>query len=216
MILGLYLDTYMTKNPFINAFVAVFYIAAVASVMFFGSNHVDQSPSIVAPIALISLFTLSAAVMGYIFLYQPFLLFIDGKRKEAVDLFLKTTAAFATITIFALAVLFFPRREKEVACTLEAKICPDGSSVGRTGPNCEFSSCPARTPAASEEKENGNPKEELVKEIQKLFVEKYPKYAATISIKVNGESESHVWGGVSFKEGAPGGIFLASKVDGRW
>jgi hypothetical protein len=29
------------------------------------------------------------------------------------------------------------------ACTEEAKICPDGSSVGRTGPNCEFAECPA-------------------------------------------------------------------------
>ncbi|EKE12361.1 MAG: hypothetical protein ACD_13C00230G0002 [uncultured bacterium] len=27
-------------------------------------------------------------------------------------------------------------------CTLEAKICPDGSSVGRTEPNCEFAPCP--------------------------------------------------------------------------
>ncbi len=29
-----------------------------------------------------------------------------------------------------------------VACTEEAKLCPDGSYVGRTGPNCEFSACP--------------------------------------------------------------------------
>jgi hypothetical protein len=28
------------------------------------------------------------------------------------------------------------------ACTLEAKLCPDGSYVGRTGPNCEFAACP--------------------------------------------------------------------------
>ena len=28
------------------------------------------------------------------------------------------------------------------ACTLEAKLCPDGSAVGRTGPNCEFAKCP--------------------------------------------------------------------------
>jgi hypothetical protein len=28
------------------------------------------------------------------------------------------------------------------ACTMEAKICPNGSSVGRTGPNCEFAPCP--------------------------------------------------------------------------
>ncbi len=31
---------------------------------------------------------------------------------------------------------------KPVACTEEAKLCPDGSAVGRTGPNCEFAPCP--------------------------------------------------------------------------
>jgi len=34
-------------------------------------------------------------------------------------------------------------QQNSVACTMEAKICPDGSSVGRTGPNCEFTACPA-------------------------------------------------------------------------
>ena len=29
-----------------------------------------------------------------------------------------------------------------VACTMEAKLCPDGSSVGRTGLRCEFAACP--------------------------------------------------------------------------
>ena len=28
------------------------------------------------------------------------------------------------------------------ACTMDAKVCPNGSSVGRTGPNCEFAACP--------------------------------------------------------------------------
>lgn len=28
-----------------------------------------------------------------------------------------------------------------VPCTMEAKICPDGTGVGRTGPNCEFAAC---------------------------------------------------------------------------
>ncbi|MBL1434105.1 hypothetical protein COB87_000815 [Candidatus Wolfebacteria bacterium] len=31
-----------------------------------------------------------------------------------------------------------------IACTLEARICPDGSTVGRTGPNCEFRACSSR------------------------------------------------------------------------
>lgn len=30
----------------------------------------------------------------------------------------------------------------EIVCTQEAKLCPDGSYVGRTGPNCEFTVCP--------------------------------------------------------------------------
>jgi len=30
----------------------------------------------------------------------------------------------------------------EVGCTMEAKICPDGSAVGRSGPLCEFEKCP--------------------------------------------------------------------------
>jgi hypothetical protein len=37
-----------------------------------------------------------------------------------------------------------------IACTQEAKICPDGSVVGRTGPNCEFTVCPAPKSILSE------------------------------------------------------------------
>ena len=36
----------------------------------------------------------------------------------------------------------------QVACTEEAKICPDGSAVGRTGPNCEFEACPVDKPTS--------------------------------------------------------------------
>ena len=32
-----------------------------------------------------------------------------------------------------------------VAWTMEGKLCPDGSAVGRTGPNCEFAACPDTT-----------------------------------------------------------------------
>lgn len=31
----------------------------------------------------------------------------------------------------------------QVGCTMEAKICPDGSAVGRSGPRCEFAPCPS-------------------------------------------------------------------------
>lgn len=31
-----------------------------------------------------------------------------------------------------------PKEETGVVCAMDAKLCPDGSYVGRTGPNCEF------------------------------------------------------------------------------
>jgi hypothetical protein len=33
-------------------------------------------------------------------------------------------------------------QEGPVACTMEAKMCPDGSAVGRSGPDCQFAPCP--------------------------------------------------------------------------
>ncbi|MCB9815549.1 hypothetical protein H6785_03175 [Candidatus Nomurabacteria bacterium] len=34
-----------------------------------------------------------------------------------------------------------PSPEQPVACTMDAKMCPDGSYVGRVAPNCEFAEC---------------------------------------------------------------------------
>lgn len=42
-----------------------------------------------------------------------------------------------------------------VACTADAKQCPDGSYVGRTGPNCEFVCPPAPTPGIEGRRCNG-------------------------------------------------------------
>ena len=35
-----------------------------------------------------------------------------------------------------------PAVDTPKACTQEAKLCPDGTAVSRTGPNCEFAPCP--------------------------------------------------------------------------
>ena len=88
----------MTKNPFLNAIFATLYITAVASFMFYGSKIFPSADTILAPIAMISLFTLSAAVMAYLFLLEPLQLFLDGHKKKAVNLFLQTVAVFALIT----------------------------------------------------------------------------------------------------------------------
>lgn len=33
-------------------------------------------------------------------------------------------------------------KAENIACTMDAKLCPDGSYVGRSGPKCEFAACP--------------------------------------------------------------------------
>lgn len=45
---------------------------------------------------------------------------------------------------------FISSRKKEVACTMEAKVCPDGTSVGRVAPSCEFAPCPSPTSTPDE------------------------------------------------------------------
>jgi len=53
--------------------------------------------------------------------------------------------SFASVLNFSLWQLNFAGREvsQGILCTQEAKICPDGSAVGRVGPNCEFATCPS-------------------------------------------------------------------------
>jgi hypothetical protein len=35
-----------------------------------------------------------------------------------------------------------PEGDAPTACTMEARVCPDGTTVGRTGPDCSFAPCP--------------------------------------------------------------------------
>ena len=100
----------MTKNPILNALVAVAYISIIGTLMNF-SSHVTKpinGAGSIVQIAFISLFTLSAAMMGYCFLFTPLKLYIDGDKKEGSALFVKTIIAFAVITaILFLCVLAF-------------------------------------------------------------------------------------------------------------
>lgn len=89
----------MTKNPFYNAISASIYIVLVVLLMNFVSKGEDPSAAIIAPIMMISLFTLSAAVMAYIFLYQPIMLYLDNKKEKAVKLFVQTVGIFASLTL---------------------------------------------------------------------------------------------------------------------
>lgn len=96
----------MSKNPIINALSASAYITLIVTIMNFLSQIQRNKPdTIVAPILFLSLLTLSVAVMAYLFFYQPLQLFIEGKKKQAVNLFIQTVAVFGATTAIVLILL---------------------------------------------------------------------------------------------------------------
>jgi len=97
----------MTKNPIINAIIASTYIILGVTVMTFATQPLRNKPdTFFAPIVFLSLLTLSVVVMAFLFFYQPLMLFIEGKKKDAVNLFVKTVGIFAVITAISLILLF--------------------------------------------------------------------------------------------------------------
>ena len=97
----------MTKNPYINALTAGGYIIFIVLLITYGPTFVREKPdTIFAPMAMLSLLVMSAAFMGYIFFLQPVLMYLEGQKREAVELFTKTLITFAVMTFFAVLVAF--------------------------------------------------------------------------------------------------------------
>lgn len=97
----------MSRNPIINALSASAYITVIVTVISFISQTQRNKPdTFFAPVVFLSLLTLSVATMGYLFFYQPLQLFIEGKKKEAVNLFIKTVGVFAVFTAIASILVF--------------------------------------------------------------------------------------------------------------
>ncbi|MDP2665553.1 MAG: hypothetical protein Q8P23_02850 [bacterium] len=93
----------MTKNPFINALGAAGYISLLVTFIFNSPNFIsDNELGMMAPILFLSLFVISAAIMGYLFVYPSVHLLIEGKKEEATRLFLTTIASFAGIIVTTL------------------------------------------------------------------------------------------------------------------
>ncbi|HYF13182.1 MAG TPA: hypothetical protein VD928_02720 [Candidatus Paceibacterota bacterium] len=75
-----------------------------------------------------------------------------------------TTWVILIIAVMALGAIAYARPyvapapslpgEGEIACTADAMLCPDGSYVGRSGPNCEFV-CPESSPQPTSVKVQG-------------------------------------------------------------
>lgn len=96
----------MSNNPLYNAAAALAYIVAIASFLFYMPKAENSPDTILVPVAMLSLFVLSASVMGYLFLYEPLLQIFEGRKQAGAALFLKTVGIFALLTVSSLVLLF--------------------------------------------------------------------------------------------------------------
>lgn len=97
----------MSRSPYINALLAALYIVFVVLLITYGPAHVRDKPdSILAPMAMLSLLVFSVALMGYLFFLQPVAMYMEGQKREAVELFTKTLGIFAVITGIVLVIAF--------------------------------------------------------------------------------------------------------------
>lgn len=94
------------RSAFINVAVTSLYIVAVAAFMYFaGESKIGRVKTIAAPIAMLLLFVFSAAFTGYFVFGRPALMYIDGKKKDAIALMTYTFVLFSIVTVIALTAL---------------------------------------------------------------------------------------------------------------
>jgi len=96
----------MHDKPFLYAVMATAYIVFVSSFLYYGPRMASDIEGIIVPIAMLSLFVLSSAVMGFLFLYHPLTLYFDGQKHEAVRFFGKTVFFFAIFTALFFLIIF--------------------------------------------------------------------------------------------------------------
>jgi hypothetical protein len=98
----------MKKKPFIYALGAALYIVALVSLGQIAISALkDHSETILIPMTMLSIFVLSAAIMGFLFLSEPIHLYVENKKREAIAFFAKIVGIFACFVALFVAVLIF-------------------------------------------------------------------------------------------------------------
>jgi hypothetical protein len=92
-----------------NAVLTTLYIALISSFLFYGTQFLGQTgkpDTILAPIVMLSLFVFSAAITSFLVFGRPILWYLDGMKKEALQLLAYTLAFFFAITVILLSLIF--------------------------------------------------------------------------------------------------------------
>jgi len=83
-------------QAFIHSVGVIVYITFVAFLMTNAEQWIGSMNSLLGPVAMLMLFTLSAAIVGLLIFGRPVMLYLDGKKKEAME-FAGATVGFLFI-----------------------------------------------------------------------------------------------------------------------
>jgi hypothetical protein len=89
---------------FLHSLGVVVYVAIVAAIMSQAETLFDGGDTMWAPVIMLLLLVLSVAIVGVLIFGRPIMLYIDGKRKEAMALILGTLG-FLTFELLLILVI---------------------------------------------------------------------------------------------------------------
>jgi|SRR3989344_2873974 len=96
------------RMALMNALATALYVAAVGTFMYYGTMvKIGRTAQFLAPITMLLLFVFSAALTGYLVFGKPAILYVDGKKKEALKLLSYTLTFLFVITFLSLLSLIF-------------------------------------------------------------------------------------------------------------
>jgi hypothetical protein len=81
----------LKTQGFLQALGVVIYCSLVGLLMWKGNTIFGKAPNYFGPVAVLLLFSVSALICAVIVFYQPYKLFFDREKKNAVNLVLFTT-----------------------------------------------------------------------------------------------------------------------------
>ena len=97
----------IAKQALLHALGTTAYIVLVASFMFYVSHTMRNTPdTILAPITLMLLLVMSAAITGFLVFGRPAMLYIEGKKKDALSFLGYTLGFLCAFTVIAIIILF--------------------------------------------------------------------------------------------------------------
>lgn len=102
------LDKKIVKQSLLFSSLVVLYIALVATIMSRAEQIVGQGDkTVLAPIIFLLLLVVSVATMGILIFGKPIMLYMDGKKRDAVIMMICTVSCLAVFISLFLAMAAF-------------------------------------------------------------------------------------------------------------